>query len=348
VEASLGHLDCLARSRKGNMPSKVLIVDDDPPTCELICEILRSAGLEANFLTSSAEAAERMVAEKFHAVFLDMRMPPPDGVELARQVRHSRKNASSVIVMITGEEDRTLMKRAFEAGVEFFLFKPVERSKLLKLIRVAEGSIEHERRRFTRVRLRCLVSIESGKDRLEGKTVDLSLGGMLVQSHQVFPPETIVALRLELEAGKAPLLSDARVVRTVGTDCMGIHFENLGAKESRRLQDFLLPLILAALDLRLSFSWIRTLRHADPFESNRLPPRESHETTSRCSRVTRGVIGNLRMCSLKANPGSPVTIVVLRLPEIQPGPIRDCGRVTGKPEVISPPVGLVPTNARLY
>jgi hypothetical protein len=40
--------------------------------------------------------------------------------------------------------------------------------------------------------------------------------------------------------------SGARVVRTVGTDCMGIQFENLGPKESVRLQEFLLPLILAA------------------------------------------------------------------------------------------------------
>jgi PleD family two-component response regulator len=34
----------------------------------------------------------------------------------------------AVIIMITGEQDRTLMKRAFEIGVEFFLFKPVERN----------------------------------------------------------------------------------------------------------------------------------------------------------------------------------------------------------------------------
>jgi PleD family two-component response regulator len=80
-------------------------------------------------------------------------MPAPDGAELARQVRASRVNASTVIVMITGEQDRTVMGRAFEAGVEFFLFKPVERNKLLKLIRATEGPIERERRRFTRVRL---------------------------------------------------------------------------------------------------------------------------------------------------------------------------------------------------
>ena len=228
------------------MPARVLVVDDDPLAGELICEILRSAGMDASFLTSSTEGAELLKREKYHAVFLDMRMPPPDGVELARQIRASRVNASTVIVMITGEEERTLMKRAFEAGVEFFLFKPVARNKLLKLIRVAESPIERERRRFTRVRMRCRVSLESGNDRLEGTTQDLSLSGALVQSGRAYPLGTRVTVSLELEAGTPALRSGALVVRTVGIDRMGIHFENLGPAESIRLQEYLLPLILAA------------------------------------------------------------------------------------------------------
>lgn len=228
------------------MPARILVVDDDPLTGELICEILRSAGMDAGFLTSSSEAAERLKREKYHAVFLDMRMPTPDGAELARQIRASGVNASTVIVMITGEQDRTVMGRAFEAGVEFFLFKPVERNKLLKLIRATEGSIERERRRFTRVRLRCRVWLESGSERLEGMTLDLSLGGALVQSHRAFPTGTLVTVTLELEAGTPSMRSGARVIRTIGTDCMGIQFENLGPKESNRLQQVLLPLILAA------------------------------------------------------------------------------------------------------
>ncbi len=228
------------------MPARILVVDDDPLSAELICEILCSAGMDASFLTSSTEAVARLKREKYHAVFLDMRMPAPDGAELTRQIRASRVNSSTVIVMITGEEDRTVMRRAFEAGVEFFLFKPVERNKLLKLIRVTEGPIERERRRFTRVRLRCKVSMEAGNDRLEGTTLDLSLGGALVQSPRAFPSGTLVTTSLELEAGTSLLRSGARVIRTIGTDCMGIQFENLGPKESVRLQEFLLPLILAA------------------------------------------------------------------------------------------------------
>ena len=45
------------------MPARILVVDDDPLAAELICEILRSAGMDASFLTSSTEAAERLKRE---------------------------------------------------------------------------------------------------------------------------------------------------------------------------------------------------------------------------------------------------------------------------------------------
>jgi CheY-like chemotaxis protein len=234
--------------RGGNdrLRAQILVVDDHAPSCELIAEILRSAGFDADSLTDSREAAERLTKEKFHAVFLDMRMPPPDGLELARHVRGSRINASTVIIMITGEQERTLMQRAFEIGVEFFLCKPVERNRLLKLIRVAEGSIDRERRRFTRILLRCAVLLESNGKQLEGTTVDLSSGGMLVQSYLVFPSGTRVKVRLELQTGSQPLQFEARVVRTIGTDRMGVQFHRLDAEQGCRLQEFLLPLMLAA------------------------------------------------------------------------------------------------------
>jgi YesN/AraC family two-component response regulator len=174
-----------------------------------------------------------------------MRMPPPDGLELARHVRDSPLNASSVIVMITGEHDNSLMKRAFEIGVQFFLFKPVERNKLLKLIRVAEHSIERERRRFTRVPLQRPVLLQANDKQLEGTTVDISFDGMLLQSYLVFSAGTRVQLTLDLQNGSTSLLLEARVLRTIGADRMAVQFKSPNAPERNRLQEFLLPLILS-------------------------------------------------------------------------------------------------------
>src|SRR5207249_11211060 len=102
----MGHL------RKDNVPARVLVVDDDAPTCELIAEILGSAGMQAACLTESTEAASRLRTEKFHAIFPDLRMPPPDSFEVATETPASASAARSVTVIITGEEGRTAMAGA--------------------------------------------------------------------------------------------------------------------------------------------------------------------------------------------------------------------------------------------
>jgi CheY-like chemotaxis protein len=98
------------------VPNRVLIVDDNATVCELIQEVLSSAEMESCTLTDSEQAATRVTEERFDAVFLDVRMPAPDGIELTRQIRASGLNRRTPIVIITGEEDNAVLKRAFEAA----------------------------------------------------------------------------------------------------------------------------------------------------------------------------------------------------------------------------------------
>jgi CheY-like chemotaxis protein len=231
-----------------SVPSRILVVDDDATVCELIQEVLSSAEMEPFTLTDSSQAAKRLAQEKFDAVFLDVRMPPPDGIELTRQIRASGLNQKTVIVMITGEEHQQILTRAFQAGANFFLFKPVDRQALLRLIRVTQGPIERERRRFTRVNISRKVSMELGGDRMQGMTLDLSVNGMLVQASRLLPVGSLVQISLELDPRKPALCAAARVVRLVGEDRMGLQLENVRPPESERLQEFLLPLILVGSD----------------------------------------------------------------------------------------------------
>jgi CheY-like chemotaxis protein len=230
------------------MPGRVLVVDDDPLVCELIHDVLESAGIKSRTVTDSTQAAAHLGEEKFAAVFLDVRMSPPDGIELARQARAAGLNQKTPIVMITGESDRNVLTRAFQAGANFFLFKPVQRQSLLKLVRVTQGAIARERRRFTRVRHNCKVTMESGQQQLRGTTLDLSVNGMLVQAGEVFPINSKIQVSLELAPGSPPLRASARVMRLVGNDRMGLQFENVNSADSARFEEFLLPLILAQPD----------------------------------------------------------------------------------------------------
>ncbi|PYU19288.1 MAG: two-component system response regulator, partial [Acidobacteria bacterium] len=60
-------------------------------------EVLTSAHLDAS--------AARLKKEKFNALSLDLRMPPPDGIELTRQIRSSRLNRVTPVIVITGETE---------------------------------------------------------------------------------------------------------------------------------------------------------------------------------------------------------------------------------------------------
>jgi CheY-like chemotaxis protein len=226
------------------MPNRILVVDDHAPTCELISEVLRAADMEVCSLTNSAAAAAQLQEQKFDAVFLDVRMPAPDGIELARQMRSVGLNRRTVIVMITAEGNQRFLARAFEAGANFVLFKPVDRQALLRLLRTTQGTIDHERRRFTRVNVRCRVTMEVGQERVQGITIDLSANGMQVRSGRRFAVGSVVRLEVELGKGAPPLSAVARVVRLVNEDSMGLELQNLTASGSERFAEFLLPHIL--------------------------------------------------------------------------------------------------------
>jgi len=228
------------------MPNKILVVDDDPPTCELITEVLNTAEVDAFSLTDSDAAATRLQCEKFDAVFLDAHMPGPDGIELTRQIRRSGLNLKTPIVIITGNGEHQFLKRAFEVGANFVLFKPVDRQALLRLLRATQGTIDREKRRFARVSVRCEVLITMGQERVRSMTVDLSATGMLVQGDCRFPVGSRVEFRLNLGANHTDLRGMARVVRFVGDDFMGLEFQSLPSAESEALHAFLLPHLLHA------------------------------------------------------------------------------------------------------
>jgi CheY-like chemotaxis protein len=226
------------------MHNKILVVDDDAPTCELIQEVLTAAEIEACSVINSSVAALQLRQQKFDAVFLDVRMPSPDGIELARQIRATGLNRRIPIVMIAGEGDKRFLTRAFEAGANFVLFKPVDRHALLRLLRVTQGPIDHERRRFTRVDVHCKVLLEFEQERIRYTSINLSANGMLVHGARQFPVGSQVRIELELTKGTPPLNAVARVARLAGEDSMGLELKNITPSGAERFQEFLLPHIL--------------------------------------------------------------------------------------------------------
>ena len=127
------------------MQRRALVVDDEPIVCQMIEKILKSAGIEALTLTRSTEAPEILDEGMFDVVFLDLHMPYPDGIDLARQMRTSRFNRLTPIIMLSDDQRPSALSVGFAAGASFFLYKPIDKDRLLKLVRATQGAMEHER-----------------------------------------------------------------------------------------------------------------------------------------------------------------------------------------------------------
>jgi len=223
--------------------SRALAVGDEAETCEMIRNVLSSNGMEALILTRSSSAAAHLWAEKFSIILLDLRMASPDGVELTRRIRSSGINQQTPVVIVSDDQDPAALSEGFEAGANFFLYKPVDQARLAKVVRITQGVIEHERRRFRRVPLRSKVRLTAGNADLEGETIDVSLNGVLVSAGETLPPGTRANVSLYLSPGTQPVVGSGSIMRIVGKTQMGIQLDRLSSSESSRLEQFLLPIV---------------------------------------------------------------------------------------------------------
>lgn len=127
------------------MSLRLLIVEDDAATLELMKEILISQGAEVAALSDSIQAATRVDQECFAGIFVDLQMPGLDGFELTHRIRRSRWNRSTPIVVVTGCSDKKTMERAFLAGATFYIEKPVDRRTLTQLFKSVRGAMSSRR-----------------------------------------------------------------------------------------------------------------------------------------------------------------------------------------------------------
>src|ERR1700741_231074 len=178
-------------------PLKLLIVEDNIASLQLMTEVFTSLRAEGRPISDSEKAVGVVNQEKFDGIFLDLEMPKLNGFELARLIRKSSWNKSTPIVIVTGRDERQTMRDAFALGATFFLQKPVDRQKLSVLFRTVSGGMLENRRKYIRVPLQTEVICLVGSRTIRGVTWNLSQGGMQVEAAGLRVKDTVRAsLRL--------------------------------------------------------------------------------------------------------------------------------------------------------
>lgn len=118
----------------------VLVVDDHPPTLQLIRSSLEGHGLRVRSATNGAAALLSVHEERPDLVILDVMMPVLDGFQTLDALQNREETKELPVIMLTARSSDRDVAQGWRSGVTSYLTKPFSIDQLLKLVeRVLEG-----------------------------------------------------------------------------------------------------------------------------------------------------------------------------------------------------------------
>jgi CheY-like chemotaxis protein len=121
---------------------RILVVDDNQDAADTCSTLLELSGHQLRTAYTGKRAIE--IAKIFHphVVVLDIGLPDANGYDIARKIRETSWGRDIVLVAVTGwghEDDR---RRAFDAGFDHHLTKPLAANALESLVNSVGASLE--------------------------------------------------------------------------------------------------------------------------------------------------------------------------------------------------------------
>ncbi|MDR3573683.1 MAG: response regulator transcription factor [Anaerolineaceae bacterium] len=108
----------------------ILVIDDEISLRRTLARILRQAGWEVITASNGPEALGLLAANQTDLVFLDLRLPDMNGLEVLKEIR--RTYTSLPVVLLTGYGSLQTSMEALRLGVTDYLLKPIKPDALLK------------------------------------------------------------------------------------------------------------------------------------------------------------------------------------------------------------------------
>ena len=121
------------------MMKKILVVDDNPVSRELIREVLEDTHQRVLEAGNGEEALEKVLQEEPDIILLDIQMPALDGYEVLRRIRANPRVAALPVIAVTAFAMQEDCEKALAVGFDDFVTKPVDIASLRSKIRTLLG-----------------------------------------------------------------------------------------------------------------------------------------------------------------------------------------------------------------
>jgi len=125
---------------------EILLVEDNPHDLELTLRALRKGNLAnhitavrdgaaaLDFIFARGEYANRNLEHGPRVVFLDLKLPKVDGIDVLRAVKSDERTKKIPIVIITSSAEERDRVASYELGVNSYVVKPIEFGEFMKTI----------------------------------------------------------------------------------------------------------------------------------------------------------------------------------------------------------------------
>lgn len=121
--------------RKVNeMSKKIMVVDDEPDTVDLVKLVLETEGFEVMIAYSGNECLMKLDKEKPDAVLLDIMMPEMDGWEVFKKIRE-KYNELPVAMLTVRNQDIDKMLGLHVLKADDYITKPFGRKELVERVK---------------------------------------------------------------------------------------------------------------------------------------------------------------------------------------------------------------------
>ena len=118
-----------------NVRPRILCIEDDPATCELLTEVLQDEGFEP-LIASDGDEGVKKIRERPNLILCDVDMPRMSGFDVLRLLRRSRGDLRKIpFLFITAYGSRESNLRAWRLGCDDFLTKPLDFELLVEIVR---------------------------------------------------------------------------------------------------------------------------------------------------------------------------------------------------------------------
>lgn len=117
--------------------ANILIVDDNAVNLKIAAELLKPFQMQVDTVDSGKGAIEKLEKSDYDIVFMDHMMPEMDGIETTSRIRTmvGEKYQNLVIVALTANAVNGAKNTLMSAGMQDFLAKPIEMTKLIRVLK---------------------------------------------------------------------------------------------------------------------------------------------------------------------------------------------------------------------